>query len=252
MIDSHTHLASCAEPELELIAEARASGVRRMLTVGTDAESSRAALALAAQHDAVFAAVGLHPNNATGVTDADLAEIAELAADPQCRAVGETGRDDFRNYAPADDQRSAFLGQIEIARAVNKPLVIHTRAADEDTIGILREHATDLRVILHCFSMPERVEQCVAEGWWISFAGNVTYPKNHDLAEAVKLVPDDKLLVETDAPYLTPQAVRKYKNRPAYVTETAQFVAELRDETYADLDFIVSANAETLFGWNGD
>lgn len=249
MIDSHTHLASCSEPDLELIAEARASGVRRMLTVGTDAESSRAALALAAQHDEVFAAVGLHPNNATGVTDADLAEIAELATDDQCRAVGETGRDDFRNYAPVEDQRVAFLGQIEIARQVNKPLVIHTRAADQDTITTLREHAADVRVILHCFSMPERVEECLAEGWWISFAGNVTYPKAHDLAQAAKLVPDDKLLVETDAPYLTPQPVRKYKNRPAYVTETAQFLAEQRDQTYAELDAIVTANAEALFGW---
>jgi TatD DNase family protein len=249
VIDSHTHLASCGEPDEELIAEARASGVTRMLTVGTDPASSRAALQLAAEHHDVFAAVGLHPNNATGVTDAVLAEIGELATHEQCVAVGETGRDDFRNYAPVDDQRTAFLAQIEIARTVDKPLVIHTRAADQDTITTLRDHAQGVRVILHCFSMPDKLDECLAEGWWISFAGNVTYPKSHDLAEAATHVPDDKLLVETDAPYLTPQAVRKHRNRPAFVTETAQFLAEQRDQTYAELDAIVTANAEALFGW---
>lgn len=250
MIDSHTHLASCEPPDAELVADARAVGVTRILTVGLDAASSRQALADAGTFPEVFVACGLHPNNATGVTDHDLAELAEVARHPRCVAIGETGRDDFRDYAPAEDQRRAFLGQIEIARELEKPLVIHTRACEQETIATLRDHAGGLDVILHCFSMPDHLEECLAEGWWISFAGNVTYPKNKDLQEAAARVPGDRLLVETDAPYLTPQPMRKERNTPAYVTETAQFVAELRGQSYAALDELVTANANRLFGWD--
>ena len=143
----------------------------------------------------------------------------------RCRAIGETGLDYFRDYAPRADQERAFHAQIELARATGKPLVIHTRAAEDDTIATLRERADGLDVILHCFSMPDRLEECLDEGWWISFAGNVTYPKNADLAAAAEQVPDDRLLVETDAPYLTPQVVRKERNQPAFVVHTARFVA---------------------------
>ena len=249
MIDSHTHLASCGPPDAALVADARAVGITRILTVGLDAASSRQALARAEPFPEVYVACGLHPNNATGVTDADLAEIADVARHERCVAIGETGRDDFREHAPQDDQRRAFRGQIEIARELEKPLVIHTRACEAETIATLREHASGLDVILHCFSMPEHLDECLAEGWWISFAGNVTYPKNTELHEAAARVPGDRLLVETDAPYLTPQPMRKERNTPAYVTETAQFVAELRGQSYAELDALVTANANRLFGW---
>ena len=249
MIDSHTHLASCAPPDAELVAAARTVGVTRILTVGLDPGSSRQALADAEQFPEVFVAVGLHPNNATGVTDAQLAELAELAGHERCVAIGETGRDDFRDHAPAEDQRRAFRGQIELARQAGKPLVIHTRACEEETIATLREHAAGVAVILHCFSMPERLDECLEQGWWISLAGNVTYPRNTDLQEAAARVPDDRLLVETDAPYLTPQALRKERNQPAYVTETAQFLADLRGQSYHELDAVVTANAARLFGW---
>jgi TatD DNase family protein len=254
VIDSHTHLDSCGAgggpAAQELISAAAAVGVKRILTVGQDGPTGEAALAAArAFPGTVFAAIGHHPNQATGFSDAHLATIAALAQDDACRAVGETGLDDFRDYAPRADQERAFHAQIDLARAVGKPLVIHTRAADGDTIATLRTRAAGLDVILHCFSMPDRLDECLAEGWFISFAGNVTYPKNTDLAEAVEHVPDDRLLVETDAPYLTPQPYRKHRNQPAYVTETATFVAERRGQSYFELETIVERNAAGLFRW---
>ena len=249
MIDSHTHLDSCAPPNDELVAQARRVGVTHMLTVGMDAESCRTALAAAHAFPEVWAAVGRHPNSAEGFDDAALADLRELAGDPRCVAIGETGLDDFRDYAPREDQERAFAAQIALARETDKALVIHTRAAEDDTLAILREQAGGVRVIMHCFSMPERLDECVAEGWWISFAGNVTYPKNPALAHAAAHVPPDRLLVETDAPYLTPQPMRKERNQPAFVTETARFVAEARGIEYAELDALVERNAAEVFGW---
>jgi TatD DNase family protein len=249
VIDSHTHLDRGPAPEAELVEAAREAGVKRILTIGIDHESRRAALAAAETYDEVFAAIGHHPNHATGYDDAITEELREQAADPRCLAIGETGLDDYRNYAPRADQERAFAAQIEIAREVGKPLVIHTRAAEEDTIATLAEQAGGLEVVLHCFSMPTRLETCLEHGWWISFAGNVTYPKAHDLAAAAVQVPLDRLLVETDAPYLTPQPVRKHRNQPAYVVHTAQFIAEQRGIAYEELEAAVEANAARLLGW---
>lgn len=249
MIDSHTHLGSCKEPDAELVERARDAGLTRMLTVGTNAESCRAALAAADAFDEVYAAIGRHPNEATGYDDAVLEDLRALAAHPKCVAIGETGLDEFRDYAPIADQRRAFADHIALARETGKPLVIHTRAADDETIATLRDQAAGVRVILHCFSMPDRVQECIAEGWWFSFAGNVTYPANADLAAAAAAVPADRLLVETDAPYLTPVPHRRERNRPDLVIHTAAFVAEQRGITDAELDALVTANAATLFGW---
>jgi TatD DNase family protein len=249
LIDSHTHLDSCEPPNDALVAAAADAGVRRILTVGMDGGSCRSALAAAARFAEVFAAIGRHPSLAGGFDDAGLDEVAELAADARCVAIGETGLDFYRDRAPRADQERAFHAQIELARAIRKPLVIHTRAAEDATIDTLRRRAGGLEVVLHCFSMPDRLEECLAEGWWISFAGNVTYPRAADLAAAAEHVPEDRLLVETDAPYLTPQAVRKERNQPAYVTHTASFVAERTGRTYEQLDDLVTRNAATLFGW---
>ncbi len=249
MIDSHTHLESCGPDDAELVAAADAAGVRRMLTVGTDPASCRAALAAAEAFPQVFAAIGRHPNEATGFDDADLADLEALAAHERCVAIGETGLDFYRDRTPPADQQRAFEAQIELARATGKPLVIHTRAADDPTIATLRDRAEGVTVILHCFSMPDRLDECLEHGWFVSFAGNVTYPRNEDLAGAAARVPLDRLLVETDAPYLTPQALRKHKNQPAYVTETAEFIAERRGIPYHELDAAVEANAAALFGW---
>jgi TatD DNase family protein len=249
VIDSHTHLDRGPAPEAELVAAARAVGVTRILTIGIDERSRRAALAAADEHPEVFAAIGHHPNNATGYDDAVTAEVREMAAHPRCLAIGETGLDDYRDYAPRPDQERAFRAHIDVARELGKPLVIHTRAAEDDTIATLAEHAAGLEVVLHCFSMPDRLDECLEHGWWISFAGNVTYPKAEDLAAAAEQVPLDRLLVETDAPYLTPQEVRKERNRPEYVVHTARFVAERRGISYEELETAVEANAARLLGW---
>ena len=249
MIDSHTHLDRGPGSDAELVAAARAVGVGRILTIGMDSESCRAALAAAERHPEVFAALGRHPNVATGYDDEATAELRDLATHPRCRAIGETGLDYYRDYAPRADQERAFAAQIVLARETGKPLVIHTRAAEDDTIATLAAAAYGLEVVLHCFSMPDRLDECLEHGWWISFAGNVTYPKAADLAEAAERVPLDRLLVETDAPYLTPQAERKHRNQPAFVVHTARFVAERRGIEYADLEAAVDANAARLFGW---
>jgi TatD DNase family protein len=247
--DSHTHLDRGPAPEAELVAEARDAGLTRILTIGMDEPSCEAALNATGTYPEVFAAIGRHPNEATGYDDTVTEQLREFAQHPACRAIGETGLDYYRDYAPREDQERAFHAQIEIARETQKPLIIHTRAAEDDTVKTLAENASDLQVVLHCFSMPDRLEECLDHGWWISFAGNVTYPKATDLQEAAKRTPLDRILVETDAPYLTPQVLRKERNRPAYVAHTARFIAELRGIGYAELEAAVDANAATLFGW---
>jgi TatD DNase family protein len=249
VIDSHTHLEMCEQPDAELVAEAEAAGVKRILTIGIDGASCRAALAAAEAFPQVRAAVGRHPNGAKGFDDADLAELQALAAHERCAAIGETGLDYYRDRAPKEDQRRAFEAHCELARDVGKPLVIHTRAAEDDTLAVLRECAQGLEVVMHCFSMADRLDECLEQGWWISFAGNVTYPSAGDLADAARGVPDDRLLVETDAPFLSPQPVRGKPNKPVNVTHTASFVAEVRGVSYEELEKTVDENAARLFGW---
>lgn len=250
MIDSHTHLHLCEGDEQAVVAAAATVGVSRMVTVGTRADSNRLALAAAARFDGVYAAVGHHPNDATGFTDADLEELRVLAASPRCVAIGETGLDYYRERASEQDQKRAFRAQIELARETGKPLVIHTRAADDDTISMLSEYADGLQVILHCFSMADRVDECLAHpDWWFSFAGNVTYPNAKSLRVAALRVPADRLLVETDAPYLTPQPMRGSKNAPANVVLTAEALALERRVPYEELELSIEANAAAVFGW---
>ena len=249
MIDSHTHLSSCVPEDAELVAAAEAAGVTRILTVGMDPDTCRQALAAAEAFPQVHAAIGRHPNSATGFDDADLADLRALVAHPRCLAIGETGLDYYRDTAPRADQERAFHAQIELARETGKPLIIHTREAADDTVATLAERAQGVEVILHCFSMADRLDECLAHGWWISFAGNVTYPKANDLRAAAARVPDDRLLVETDAPYLTPQPVRKERNQPAFVVHTARAVAEARGSSYEALEGAVDRNAAALLGW---
>jgi TatD DNase family protein len=250
VIDSHTHLELCEPPDSDLVAAAVQAGVTRIVTVGTDGASCRAALAAAENFPQVYAAIGRHPNSATGFDDADLAELEALAAHPRCVAIGETGLDYYRDYAPRSDQLRAFEAQIALARAVNKPLVIHTRAADEDTLDVLGRLADGVRVILHCFSMSERIEECLSHpDWWFSFAGNVTYPSAADLRTAMLRVPASRLLVETDAPYLSPQVLRGRPNQPAHVVHTAQAIAVERRVGYDELEADVERAAAEVFGW---
>jgi TatD DNase family protein len=249
MIDSHTHLDLCEPPNAELVAAADAAGVTRMLTVSTSAASCRAVLGTAEDFPQVYAAIGRHPNETTGFDDADLAELRALATHERCLAIGETGLDFYRDGAPRADQERAFAAHIALARETGKPLVIHTRAAAVETLEQLGGEADGLSVVIHCFSMPEQLHECVERGYMISFAGNVTYKSSADLAAAARDVPGERLLVETDAPYLTPQVVRKHRNQPAFVVHTAEFVAAQRGVEMAELDALVERNAARVFGW---
>ncbi|MHB8241860.1 MAG: TatD family hydrolase [Solirubrobacteraceae bacterium] len=250
MIDSHTHLHLCEPSNAELVAAADAVGVTRMLTVGTDGASCRAALAAAEDFPQVYAAIGRHPTAAKGFDDADLAELRALAAHERCVAIGETGLDFYRDTAPPPaDQERAFAAQIALARETGKPVVIHSRAADTQTLAQLADEADEVSVVMHCFSMPAHLEECLKRGYAISFAGNVTYRNAAELADAARLVPEESLLVETDAPYLTPQAVRKERNQPAFVAHTLAFLAELRGVSPAELGAVVARNGARVFGW---
>ncbi len=257
MVDTHAHLGLCEGDDAELVAAARAAGVRRILTVGLGEDSNPQAVAAAERFEEVFACVGRHPNSAAGFDDGAAQLIEELARDPAAAAVGETGLDYFRDRSPRDDQRRAFRAQIEIARRIEKPLVIHMRSGDgpendavDEALAILAGEAAGVTVILHCFSAPaRRVAEAAERGWYCSFAGNVTYPKAQELREAARLVPEELLLVETDSPFLAPQPVRGKPNEPANVVETAEVVAGERGVSYGELETSVEVNSARVFGW---
>jgi TatD DNase family protein len=249
VVDTHCHLDHCDPSDDELVERARAAGLSRLATVGIDPGSIERALAAAAQHAELFAIVGRHPHETTGFADADLDQIERAAADPNVRAIGETGLDYYRDHAPRGDQRRAFEAQLGLAARAGLPVVIHTRAAEDDTFALLRELAGSLpAVVMHCFSAPDRLDECVERGYLCSFAGNVTYPKAADLQRAARELPAELLLVETDSPYLAPQAVRGKPNEPANVAHTARFVADLRGIDYEELERVVDANAARVFG----
>ena len=255
MIDSHTHLFLCERAEDDLVESAREAGVGRMLNVGLGGESNATAVAGAERYEDVFATVGCHPTSA-GEFDEGLAEeIARLAAHEKVRAIGETGIDYYRDAATPAEQRRAFEAQIEIARESGLPIVIHARdpdgetTASDDVFEILDARAADHPVILHCFLAPWRTDDAIERGWYCSFSGIVTFPKSDALREAAAKLPDELLLVETDAPYLAPQPVRGKPNEPAHVVETAREVARVRGVSYEELERTVEANARALFGW---
>jgi TatD DNase family protein len=254
VVDTHAHLSLCEPAEEELLAAARAAGVRRILTIGLDESSNRGAIATAEAHQEVFASAGRHPNAAAGFDDAAAADIAELAAHPRLRAIGETGLDYYRDGAPRADQRAAFAAQVEIAGDAGLPVVIHVRDSEGATAAVDEAFATlDDRarspVILHCFSAPQRVDDAAQRGWYCSFAGNVTYPRAEALRAAAAVVPDDLLLVETDSPYLAPQVVRGKPNQPANVVATAEVIAEVRGVALEMLERTIEANATRLLRW---
>ena len=256
MVDTHAHLGVCEPADGELVADARRSGVRRILTVGLDEASNREAIRAAVEHEEVFASVGRHPNSASGFDDAAAADIAELARHERVRAIGETGLDYYRDSSPREAQREAFAGQIAIARGTGLPLVIHLRDqpgttdALDDAFATLSAEAAGVTVILHCCSVsPDRIGEAIERGWYCSFAGNVTYPKSDDLRETAVLVPDELLLAETDSPFLAPQSVRGKPNQPANVVEVGELLASERGVSYGELEGMVEANAERVFKW---
>ena len=250
LFDTHAHLHF---PEfagdLDAVLErARVAGVRRILTIGTDVPTSRAAAALAFREPNVWAAVGIHPHEAADADEAALAEIERLAGGPRVVAIGETGLDFFRNLAPREAQERALRSQLALARRTRKPVLIHCRDAHEETLSILA--AADVSAhggIMHCFSGDVGIaRRCLDLGLLLSLAGPVTYPKPGALPEVAKFVPADRLVVETDCPFLPPQPYRGKRNEPAYLAITAARVAELRGEPLADLAARMSENARSL------
>jgi TatD DNase family protein len=237
VIDTHAHLGADAADVLQ---RARAAGVTRVVCVATTVAGARDVLALADQEDGVFACLGVHPHEAGAA--GDLSELRTLLGHPKVVAVGETGLDYYRDYAPHDAQQRIFEEQLRLAREVGKPVVIHTRAADDDTRTRLVGH--EGAVVLHCFSSPPLLYDALTHGWYVSFAGNVTYKNAYDLRDCARRVPADRLLVETDSPYLAPQAVRGRRNEPAFVAHTYDFLSDLRGD---DVGALADANASRVF-----
>jgi TatD DNase family protein len=252
LFDTHAHLhfPDFAADLEAVLARARAAGVTRMLTVGTNVETSRAAIALAGREPDVWATVGIHPHDAAGADTAVLTELEALAQAPRVVAVGEIGLDFFRNLAPRDAQERALRRQLELARRVRKPALIHCRDAHGPTLAILAEERVgEVGGIMHCFSGDTAIAaRCLDLGLLISLAGPVTYPNARALPDVARFVPVDRLVVETDCPYLPPQPYRGKRNEPAYLALTVARVAELRGESVESLAPRLAENARALFG----
>jgi TatD DNase family protein len=246
VIDTHAHLDACAEPADDLVTRALEAGVERIVSVGTGLESCRATLAIARRHEGVFAALGIHPHQAGDPDGAAVDELRELLADPNAVGVGETGLDHYRDYAPRDRQLELFERQLELAGELGKTVVIHTREASDETAAALADFSGP--VVLHCFSAPELMPVALDRGYYVSFAGNVTYPKAEELRKAARAVPRERLLAETDSPYLSPQPRRGRPNEPANVVHTLAALAAARDEPEVELRNQLDANAAAAFG----
>jgi len=254
--DSHCHLDMIDLPVAQVLAEARAAGITRVVTIGCDIPSARWAADCAAAFADVYAAVAIHPNETAAagptaaVRDAVLAEIARLAALPQVRAVGETGLDYYRDNSAPDVQREWFRAHIAIAKQTRKPLMIHDRDAHEDVLATLAADGPPEQVIFHCYSGDaELAARCAAAGYVLSFAGTVTFGNAVGLREAAAVIPAELMLAETDAPFLTPMPNRGRSNAPAQVANTVRALAAARQMDVAKLCAVIEANGERLFGF---
>jgi TatD DNase family protein len=239
VIDTHAHLDLCEGTAADLVDAAAAAGVGRILTVGREQ-----ALALADRFETVWAIVGIHPHEAAEV--GDVGALRPLLEHPRAVAVGECGLDFFRDYAPRADQLRVFEAQIALANETGLPLVIHTRAADADTFRMLE--AAEVPVVLHCFGSVDRLDEAIERGYHCSFAGNVAFPKAADLRAAAARVPADRILAETDCPYLAPPPHRGRPNQPAYAAITLGVLAQERGVPAAELGAQIDRNADRLFG----
>jgi TatD DNase family protein len=244
--DSHAHLDACDEPGSTLLERAREAGVTRVVTIGTGIESSRVALALADENDGVYAALGIDPHRAATPDAERLDDLRELLQHPKAVAVGETGLDNARRYATSAQQRRLFDAQLALAAELDLPVVVHTRDADVDTAAALA--GFDGTVVMHCFSSPGLLPTALERRYYVSFAGNATYSKAAELREAAQAVAADRILVETDSPYLAPQPVRGRRNEPAHLVHTVAALAETRGEPAEALAADTHANAAAAFG----
>jgi TatD DNase family protein len=245
VIDTHAHLDACDDPAA-VVARAQAAGVTRIVTIGTGIESCRAALALTDRHPGVYAALGIDPHQAASEEAHRVDELRELLGHPKAVAVGETGLDNYHHFASPAEQQALFDAQIALASEFDKPIVIHSREASVATVSALAGFGGT--VVLHCFSSPSLLPAALDRGYYVSFAGNVTYPKAAELREAAARVPADRILAETDSPYLAPQPVRGRTNEPANVALTVAALAVARGDDLADLTLQIDRNASAAFG----
>ena len=250
-VDAHCHLDLMDVSVEQAVAEAKAVGIERMVTIGIDVPSSEWSVQTAAAYDDVFATVAIHPNEAHTADDATWRRIAELAADQHVVGVGETGLDHYRTEAAGwDQQEQSFRRHIDIAKQTGKALVIHDRDAHDDVLRVLDSEGAPAHVVFHCFSGDaEFARRCADQGYVMSFAGNVTFKNADELRAAAVVAPSELLLVETDAPFLTPMPHRGRPNAPYLVPLTVRALAELRGESADDVAAAVSANAARVFGW---
>jgi TatD DNase family protein len=238
VIDTHAHLDALDDVPA-VLERARVAGVDRVVAIGSGLASAQATRSIAEREEGVYVVAGVHPHQAADGED------PRRVVSPEAVAVGEIGLDFFRDYAPRDVQRRVFAEQLELASELGKPVVVHSRAADEETAGLLAGFTG--RVILHCFSSPPLLPVALERGYYVSFAGNVTYPKAEELRDAAAQVPRNRLLAETDCPYLAPQPVRGRRNEPAYVVHTVAALAQARGDDLETLAAQIEANAAEAF-----
>lgn len=250
LIDSHAHLDK-EQFDLDreyIIEHLERNGIELLVNVGADMESSIESVKLAQKYHNIYAVVGVHPHSAKDMTSESLDELEKLSKNPKVVAIGEIGLDYHYDNSPRDVQRQAFRDQIKLAKKLDLPIVVHSREADEDTLEILKEEKDGLRGIMHCFSSDRlMMEEYLDLGFFISLAGPVTFKKTDELKEVAKLVPIEKLLVETDAPYLAPSPYRGKRNEPMYVKYTAALIADLKGMTIEDLSLQTRKNTKEIF-----
>jgi len=250
LFDSHAHLDA---PEFKsdldaVIRRARGVGVAGIVAAGTDVESTKTSIQMAHAYEGVYATVGYHPNDSTQFGKAAEEALRALCSDPKVVAIGETGLDYYRDHAPKETQRDAFLRHIQMALDFSLPVIVHNREAAEDCLTILREFRGRLRGVAHCFSGSEETARAFLDlGFYVSIAGPVTFSNARNLTQIARLVPDDRLLIETDCPWLAPAPMRGKRNEPAFVRYTAQIIAGLRRVSTHQLGEIITRNARELF-----
>ena len=246
-VDTHCHLFLLEDEPADVVETAKAAGVERLICVGVDPDTSARSLELAESLEGVFATAGMHPHDAEGFDAEAARRIEELLADPRVIAVGECGLDFFRMRSPTQDQIRCLRTHIALSNEVGKPMVVHVREAWPEVLRVLDEGSAE-RVVIHCFSGDVQIaRECAERGYWISFAGNVTYPKNEHLRQAAAALPADRILTETDSPFLSPQERRGSDNTPANIVLTIAELARARDESVETLASVTAINARAAF-----
>ncbi|MCL5104114.1 MAG: TatD family hydrolase [Armatimonadetes bacterium] len=252
LIDTHAHLndSKFASDLPEVIARANEAGVGRIIVCGYDLESSRAAVELASRFECVFATVGVHPHDSKSFDESTPQALVELSRRPKVLAIGETGLDFHYHFSPRSDQFAAFEAQIELAGNVGLPIVVHSRESNAEVLQVLRQHSENIQgCVLHCFSGDEQfAREVLDEGFYIGIDGPITYKASEKLRRVVEMCPLDRLLIETDCPYLTPVPHRGKRNEPAYVRYVAEEVARIRGRVLEELAEATTRNARALFG----